>query len=67
MSFGIEWNIKEPMSKDVCWKARYEIPFIGASSPWDLKVASMDHSRRRKPEFPDWDPQSTVCIPGKSI
>jgi hypothetical protein len=62
MSFGIEWNIKEPMSKDNCWKARHGIPFIEASSPWDLKVASMDHSRRRKPaslvfhsEYPDWD------------
>ncbi|KAJ5471531.1 hypothetical protein N7530_008888 [Penicillium desertorum] len=73
MSFGIEWNIKEPMSKDNCWKARHGIPFIEASSPWDLKVASMDHSRRRKPaslvfhsEYPDWDPQSTVSIPSKS-
>jgi hypothetical protein len=74
MSFGIEWNIKEPMSKDNFWKARHGIPFIETSSPWDLKVASMDHSLRRKPaslvfrsEYPDWDPQSTVSIPTKSL
>jgi hypothetical protein len=62
MSFGIEWNIKEPMSKDNCWKARHGIPFIEAASPCDLKVALKDRSCRRKPaslvfhsEYPDWD------------
>jgi hypothetical protein len=70
MKFGIEWNIKDPMSKDHCWKARHGIPYIEAASPRDTKVAVKDRWRQQKPQslvfypmYPDWDPQSTVSIP----
>ncbi|KAJ6066218.1 hypothetical protein N7499_002905 [Penicillium canescens] len=39
MEFGIEWNVKDPMSKDDCWKARHGIPYIEAASSRDIKVA----------------------------
>ncbi|KAJ6020268.1 hypothetical protein N7522_000343 [Penicillium canescens] len=74
MEFGIEWNVKDPMSKDDCWKARQGIPYIEAASSRDIKVAVKDRSRRRKPqslvfhsEYPDWDPQTTVSIPISSV
>ena len=70
MIFGIEWNMKEPTSKDNCWKARHGCPYIEAADPCELKEAPEDRRRRRKPaslvfhsEYPDWDPQSTVSIP----
>ncbi|KAF4768199.1 hypothetical protein HAV15_002967 [Penicillium sp. str.  len=69
MEFGIEWNIKDPMSKDDCWKAKHGIPYIEAARPRDTKVAVQDRWRHRKPQslvfnsqYPDWDPQSTVSI-----
>ncbi|KAJ5254455.1 hypothetical protein N7524_011635 [Penicillium chrysogenum] len=70
MEFGIEWNIKDPTSKDHCWKASHGIPYIEAASPRDTKVAVKDRRRHQKPQslvfypvYPDWDPQSTVSIP----
>ena len=70
MEFGIEWNIKDPTSKDHCWKASHGIPYIEAASPRDTKVAVKDSWRHQQPqrlvfhsEYPDWDPQSTVSIP----
>ncbi|KAJ5500662.1 hypothetical protein N7453_009713 [Penicillium expansum] len=70
MEFGIEWNIKDSMSKDHCWKASHGIPYIEAASPRDIKVAVKDRWRHQKPQslvfhpvYPDWDPQSTVSIP----
>ncbi|KAJ6003869.1 hypothetical protein N7540_013151 [Penicillium herquei] len=72
MSFGIEWNIKDSMSNDNCWKARHGIPYIEAkgASAGHLKVAPENLQRPRESgslifhsERPDWDPQSTVSIP----
>ena len=70
MEFGIEWNIKDPMWKVNCWKAKHGIPYIEAARPRDTKVAVQDRWRHRKPQslvfnsqYPDWDPQSTVSIP----
>ncbi|KAJ5471263.1 hypothetical protein N7530_008620 [Penicillium desertorum] len=70
MKFGIEWNIKDPTSKDHCWKASHGIPYIEAASPRDTKVAVKDRWRHQKPQslvfypvYPDWDQQSTVSIP----
>ena len=74
MKFGIEWNIKDSMSKDSCWKARHGIPYIEAATSRDIKVAVKDRWRHRKPQslvfhshYPDWDPQSTVSIPISSF
>ncbi|KAJ5268516.1 hypothetical protein N7524_005975 [Penicillium chrysogenum] len=50
MEFGIEWNIKDPTSKDHCWKASHGIPYIEAASPRDTKVAVKDRRRHQKPQ-----------------
>ncbi|CAG8141093.1 unnamed protein product [Penicillium salamii] len=70
MEFGIEWNIKDPKSKDHCWRASHGISYIEAASPRNTKVAVKDswrHQQRQSlvfhSEYPDWDPQSTVSIP----
>ncbi|KAJ5971834.1 uncharacterized protein N7479_001752 [Penicillium vulpinum] len=50
MEFAIEWNIKDPMSKDHCWKASHGLPYIEAASPRDTKVAVKDRWRHPKPQ-----------------